>query len=49
MGIISTALVLASEEAAAESAGVSPFVFGAFTFVALGALLVVTMMIKVGD
>lgn len=48
MGIISTALVLASEEAA-ESAGVSPYVFGAFTFVALGALLVFTMMIKVGD
>jgi hypothetical protein len=49
MGIISTALVLASEEAAAEGGMVSPYVFGAFAFVALGALLVVTMMIKVGD
>ncbi len=43
------AIVLASEEAAAEGGGVSPYVFGAFTFVALVALLVVTMMIKVGD
>jgi hypothetical protein len=49
MGIISTALVLANEEAAAEAGGVSPYLFGAFTFVALGVLLVVTMMIKVGD
>ena len=49
MGIISTALVLASEEATAETSHVSPFVFGAFTLVALGALLVFTMMIKVGD
>jgi hypothetical protein len=49
MGIISTALVLASEEATAEASHVSPYVFGAFTFVALGALLVFTMMIKVGD
>ena len=49
MGIISTALVLANEEAAAEAGMVSPYVFGAFTFVALGALLVFTMMIKVGD
>lgn len=49
MGVISTALVLASEEAAAETGQVSPYVFGAFAFVALGALLVLTMMIKVGD
>jgi hypothetical protein len=49
MGIISTALVLANEEAAAEAGTVSPYVFGAFAFVALGALLVLTMMIKVGD
>jgi len=49
MGVISTALVLASEEAAAETGQVSPYVFGAFALVALGALLVLTMMIKVGD
>jgi hypothetical protein len=49
MGNVSTALVLASEEAAAEAGMVSPYVFGAFTFVALGVLLVLTMMIKVGD
>lgn len=49
MDIVSTALILASEEAAAETSQVSPYVFGVFTFIALGALLVVTMMIKVGD
>jgi hypothetical protein len=49
MEIVSSALVLASEEAAAESGQVSPYVFGAFAFVALVALLIVTMMIKVGD
>jgi hypothetical protein len=49
MGIVSTVLVLASEEAAAETGQVSPYVFGAFAFIALGALLVLTMMIKVGD
>lgn len=43
------ALVLASEEAAAEGGQVSPYVFGGFAFVVLVALLVVTMMIKVGD
>lgn len=43
------ALVLASEEAAAEGSHVSPYVFGGFAFLALVALLVVTMMIKVGD
>ncbi len=44
------AIVVASEEAAAEGGShVSPYVFGAFAFVALIALLVVTMMIKVGD
>ena len=43
------AIVVASEEAAAEGSHVSPYVFGAFAFVALVALLVVTMMIKVGD
>lgn len=43
------AIVLASEEAAAEGSQVSPYVFGAFAFVALVLLLVLTMMIKVGD
>jgi hypothetical protein len=43
------AIVVASEEAAAEGSNVSPYVFGVFAFVALVALLVVTMMIKVGD
>jgi len=43
------ALVLASEEAAAEGSHVSPYVFGGVAFIALAALLVVTMMIKVGD
>jgi hypothetical protein len=43
------AIVVASEEAAAEGTHVSPFAFGAFAFVALVALLIVTMMIKVGD
>lgn len=49
MSILTTALVLASDEAATESSELSPYVFGAFTFVALVALLVLTMMIKVGD
>jgi len=49
MGIMSSAVVLASEEAAAEGSAVSPYVFGAFAFTALVALLIVTMMIKVGD
>ena len=49
MEIISNAIVLASEEAAVESGQVSPYVFGAFAFVALVGLLIVTMMIKVGD
>lgn len=49
MDIVSTALVLASEEAAVEGSHVSPYVFGGFAFVALVVLLVVTTMIKVGD
>jgi hypothetical protein len=49
MDIVSNAIVLASDEAAAEASQVSPYVFGAFAFVALAVLLVVTMMIKVGD
>ena len=49
MSIVSTALVVANEEAAAEASHVSPYVFGGFALVGLLALLVVTMMIKVGD
>ena len=49
MSIVTTAIVLANEEAAAEASHVSPYVFGVTAFVALVALLVVTMMIKVGD
>jgi hypothetical protein len=48
MGIITTAAVLA-EGTAAESGGVSPYVFGVTAFVVLSALLIVTLMIKVGD
>jgi hypothetical protein len=48
MVVISTALVLAGEGAAAEASSTSPFVFGAFAFIALSALLIATMMIKVG-
>jgi hypothetical protein len=46
MGVITTAAVFA-EEAVAEG-GVPPWVFGATAFVALSALLIVTLMIKVG-
>lgn len=49
MSILTSAIVVASEEAAAEGSQVSAYVFGAFAMVALVALLVVTMMIKVGD
>jgi hypothetical protein len=49
MSFVNSAIVLANEEAAGEASHVSPYVFGAFAFVALVALLVVTMMIKVGD
>jgi hypothetical protein len=48
MGVITTAAVLSAEAAAGESA-VPAWVFGVTAFVVLGALLVVTMMIKVGD
>ena len=48
MSVITTAIAM-SEEAAAEGTQVSPYVFGGVAFVALCALLVVTMMIKVGD
>lgn len=47
MGVITTA-VAAAEEAASEGLSVSPYVFGATALVALGALLVITLMIKVG-
>lgn len=45
---IVTTVVLAGEEAAAEGGQVSPYVFGAASFIILCALLVLTMMIKVG-
>ncbi|MDD2818026.1 MAG: hypothetical protein PHN51_04440 [Candidatus Nanopelagicales bacterium] len=38
-----------ANEAAAHSDQISPYYFGLFTFVALGALLVVTMMLKVDN
>lgn len=44
---VATTIVLASE-GAAEGSHVSPYVFGAFAFVALGALLIATLMLKVG-
>lgn len=47
MGIISTATVFA-EEAAAEGSQTSPYLFGAAALIVLGALLVVTLMLKVG-
>ncbi len=49
MDIVSSALVIASEEATVEAGQVSPYVFGAFAFVSLAVLLIVTLMIKVGD
>ena len=49
MHIVSSALVLSHDEAAAEASKLSPFVFGATAFVGLVILLVVTLMIKVGD
>ena len=48
MHILQTAMVLAEESTEATS-HVSPYVFGAFSLVGLGALLFLTMMIKVGD
>ncbi|MHB1067101.1 MAG: hypothetical protein ACYC2Z_06705 [Candidatus Nanopelagicales bacterium] len=48
MSVITTAITM-SEDAAAEGSQVSPYVFGVVSFVVLCALLVVTMMIKVGD
>ncbi|MFA7323831.1 MAG: hypothetical protein WC005_05695 [Candidatus Nanopelagicales bacterium] len=47
MGLINTAVVLAGE-APLDNPAVSSWYFGLFTFAALGALLVVVMMLKVG-
>jgi hypothetical protein len=47
MGLITTAVVLASE-APVDNPQISPYAFGLFTFAALGLLLVITMMTKVG-
>ena len=47
MGSIHAALVLASEEAAATSSTVPPFVFGLFTFGALAVALVAILMLNV--
>ena len=49
MHFVSSGIAILSEEAAAQSSQVSPYVFGAFAFVALSALLVLVLMIKVGD
>ncbi|MFM8514886.1 MAG: hypothetical protein ACKOBJ_01315 [Actinomycetota bacterium] len=38
---------VAASEAGEHGGGVSPYVFGGFAFLVLGALLVVTMMINV--
>jgi hypothetical protein len=48
MGVINNAVVFA-EDAVAEAPGVAPWVFGVTAFVVLGALLVITLMLKVGD
>lgn len=47
MSVFSTAVVLA-EEAAAEGSVTPAWVFGVTAFAALGVLLVVTLMLKVG-
>ncbi len=47
MGFINNTVAIASE-ASVESPGISAYAFGLFTFAALGVLLVITMMIKVG-
>lgn len=48
MGVISAAVVVASEEAAGHSL-TPPWVFGVSAFGILVVALIVTMMIKVGD
>jgi hypothetical protein len=47
MGVISTAAVFA-EDLANEGINTPPWVFGVTAFVGLGALLIITLMIKVG-
>ena len=47
MGIFTTAVVLA-EEAAHESSAPSPYLFGAGALAILVALLIATLMLKVG-
>ncbi|MEI7452687.1 MAG: hypothetical protein WCK04_00485 [Actinomycetes bacterium] len=47
MGLITTAVALANE-APVDNPQISAYAFGLFTFAALGLLLVITMMIKVG-
>ncbi len=47
MNVLNTAAVLANESAE-QGASIPAWVFGVSTFVILGALLVATMMIKVG-
>ncbi len=42
-------IVTAAEAVVSEGPQVSSYFFGLFTFVALGALLVVTMMLKVDN
>ncbi len=49
MHIVNSALVQATEEVAEHGGQMSPWVFGGVAMVALVALLVVTLMIKVGD
>ena len=48
MGLISSAIVVASEEAAGHSM-TPPWVFGVSAFGILLVALIVTMMMKVGD
>ena len=47
MGLITTAVAVASE-APVDNPQLSAYAFGLFTFAALGLLLVITMMTKVG-
>jgi hypothetical protein len=49
MQIATSALVRVAEEAAEHGSQTSPWLFGGVAFVALLALLVVTLMVKVGD
>lgn len=48
MGIFTNAVVLA-EEAAAEGSSTSPYLFGATALIVLTALLIATLMLKVGE